>query len=322
MSEVSFECALGDSGLLGRGGTLADAEWSRAGKRLAENVFWVGTGISVFVVNRTTSSEIGLEAVASRDVIVSSVVVDPSEVRTNFDVRDRQVGADGSDLTMVFIPRHECFKFSAQAPTGLRAVTLVIDLAALMTTRGVCADALPLSLRSATGARELAIDKLVPGQFGRVALEIAADRGNFAGIPELFYEAKTLELTSALIDEIARRDALSADGPRIGLQVFERLQDVKEIIDKAPHRLLDIDALARVAGMNRTKLRLVFRQVYGTTLSAYRSALLLKRADLALRDAGASVTQAARQAGYATASGFIAAYRRQYGSSPGKVRRH
>jgi len=71
--------------------------------------------------------------------------------------------------------------------------------------------------------------------------------------------------------------------------------------------------------MNRTKLRSAFKQAYGTTLSGYRSALMLQRADRALRQAGASVKEAARRAGYATTSSFIVAYKRQYGVCPGGV---
>ncbi|OPY97015.1 hypothetical protein A5906_39790 [Bradyrhizobium sacchari] len=295
--------------------------WSNANEQgVGANTVWVGRDIGVFIVKRATSSEIGLEAVASRDVIVCSVVLDPHEVQTEFAIHETHVGADGADLTMVFVPRHERFKFAARAPNGLQAVTLVIDITALIENRGLSYGNLPVSLRRVIGARELMVEKLIPGRFGTVACEIAAHRPGLAELPELFYEAKSLDLTSALFSEIARRDALDAGGGRVGSQALERLRKVRESIDRAPHRSLDIDALARAAGMNRTKLRLVFRQVYGTTLSGYRNALLLRRADLALKEAGASVTQAAREAGYATPSGFIAAYRRQYGFSPGKVR--
>ena len=92
---------------------------------------------------------------------------------------------------------------------------------------------------------------------------------------------------------------------------------MKQIIDRAPHRMLDVDALARVAAMNRTKLRSAFRQVYGTTLSGYRTEIMLQRADRALKEAGASVKQAGHHAGYATTSSFIVAYKRQYGFCPG-----
>jgi AraC-like DNA-binding protein len=73
--------------------------------------------------------------------------------------------------------------------------------------------------------------------------------------------------------------------------------------------------------MNRTKLRSAFKQVYGTTLSGYRSTLMQRRADRALKEARLSVKQAARHAGYATTSNFIVAYKRQYGVRPGVVLR-
>ena len=80
--------------------------------------------------------------------------------------------------------------------------------------------------------------------------------------------------------------------------ILDRLGLVKQIIDRAPHRILDVDDLARVAAMNRTKLRSAFKQVYGTTLSGHRTTLMLQRADCALKEAGVSVKQAARHAGY------------------------
>ncbi len=107
----------------------------------------------------------------------------------------------------------------------------------------------------------------------------------------------------------------------MSLRRSERLAAVKTVIDQAPHRTLDIDALARVAAMNRTRLRSCFKQAYGTTLSDYRTALLLEQADSALREKGSTVEQAAYRAGYASASSFIVAYKRQYGVCPGEVLR-
>jgi AraC-like DNA-binding protein len=114
---------------------------------------------------------------------------------------------------------------------------------------------------------------------------------------------------------------MRAGGGATDRRTFERLEDVKTIIDQAPHRALDIDALARVAAMNRTKLRSSFKQAYGTTLSNYRTVLLLQKADRILKAPGSTVEQAAHRAGYASASSFIVAYKRQYGVSPGEVLR-
>jgi AraC-like DNA-binding protein len=100
-------------------------------------------------------------------------------------------------------------------------------------------------------------------------------------------------------------------------QTLGRLRQVKRIIDRAPHRVLDVDALARVAAMNRTKLRALFKQAFGTTLTSYRKAVLLQQADRALRERGSTVGRIAFRAGYANASSFIVAYKRYYGISPG-----
>jgi AraC-like DNA-binding protein len=191
----------------------------------------------------------------------------------------------------------------------------------MMRARGLPAASLPKSLLRTIRGREIAMETLAPGHFGEIARDVAARRAMFPSLATLYYEGKTFELVSALLSELSRRDAFCAGDGAFDPSIVDRLGLVKQIIDRAPHRSLDVDALAGVAAMNRTKLRSAFKQVYGTTLSGYRAALMLQRADLALKQAGASVKQAARHAGYATASSFIVAYKRQYGVRPGVVLR-
>jgi|SRR3569833_583219 len=64
-------------------------------------------------------------------------------------------------------------------------------------------------------------------------------------------------------------------------EVLDRLGIVKEMIERAPHRILDVHELARAVALNRTKLRSAFKQAYGTTLSEYGTSLMLRRADCA-----------------------------------------
>jgi AraC-like DNA-binding protein len=180
---------------------------------------------------------------------------------------------------------------------------------------------LPRSLLEIINSGETVMDKLIPGRFGMIAADVIARRGMFPAVAPLYYEGKTLELISTLLDQLSRRDAMRAGGGATDRRTFERLEDVKTIIDQAPHRGLDIDALARVAAMNRTKLRSSFKLAYGTTLSDYRTGLLLQKADRVLKAPGSTVEQAAHRAGYASASSFIVAYKRQYGVSPGEVLR-
>jgi AraC-like DNA-binding protein len=198
----------------------------------------------------------------------------------------------------------------------------VVDFKSMMKAYGLPAAALPQSLLQIIQGRQIVMNKFSPSQFGSIARDVAARRGMFPSLAPLYFESKTLELISAFLSQLSEQDALRVRGGASDSRILGRLSLVKQIIDRTPDCSLDIDALARVAAMNRTKLRSAFKQAYGRTLSDYRTALLLELADRALRERGASVKQAAHRAGYATASSFIVAYKRLYGVCPGGARRH
>lgn len=322
MSQTGFEQALGRAGMQVRGGNLFEVPWSTvADGESVGNVAWAGRDMGIFVVDWADSKIVELESQARKDVIVCSAVLNRGEAWTDFAVGKSRFDARGSDMTMVFVPQHERFRFATSVSRGLRAVTVVVDVMSMMKARDIPAETLPKSLLRTIRGRQIAMETLAPGHFGAIARDVAARRAMFPSLASLYYEGKTFELVSALLSELSRRDALRAGNGAFDPGILDRLDLVKQIIDSAPHRILDADDLARVAAMNRTKLRSAFRQVYGTTLSGYRTALMLQRADCALREAGASVKQAARHAGYATTSSFIVAYKRQYGVCPGIVQR-
>jgi AraC-like DNA-binding protein len=322
MSQVGFEETLSRLGMQARGGNLIEVPWSNVAKgESVGNVAWAGRDMGIFVVDWADSKVVELETLAARDVIVCSAVLNQDEARTDFTVGDNRFDAGGADMTMVFVPQHERFQFATRASRGLKAVTVIVDVMSMMKARGLPAATLPKSLLQPIRSRQIAIETLDPGHFGAIARDVSARRAMFPSLAALYYEGKTFELISALLSELSRRDALRAGNGAFDPRILDRLGLVKQIIDRAPHRILDVDALARVAAMNRTKLRSTFKQVYGTTLSGYRAALMLQRADRVLKQAGASVKQAARHAGYATTSSFIVAYKRQYGVRPGVVLR-
>jgi AraC-like DNA-binding protein len=315
-----FEKAVCRAGMQVRGGSLIEVPWATAADEdIAGNVAWAGESMGLFVVDWPESRTIELEALANKDVIVCSAVVDWDGAQTEFAIGERRFEATSADMTVVFVPKHERFQFATSVSRGLKAVTIVVDVMSVMKARGLPASKLPTSLLRTIQGRRIAMETLVPGHFGAIARDVAARRAMLPSLATLYYEGKAFELVSALFGELSRRDALQAGDCVFDRQILDRLALVKQVIDQAPHRILDVDALSRVAAMNRTKLRSAFKQVYSTTLSGYRAALMLQRADRALRQAGASVKQAARHAGYATTSSFIVAYKRRYGVCPGAV---
>jgi AraC-like DNA-binding protein len=320
MSQAGFEEALSRAGMQVCGGNLFQVPWSTVAEgQPVGNVAWGGRDMGIFVVDWADSKIVELESLARKDVIVCSAVLNRDGAWTDFAVGDSRFDARGADMTMVFVPRHERFQFVTSVSRGLRAVTVVVDVMSMMKARGLPAETLPKSLLRTIGRRQIAMETLAPGHFGAIARDVAARRAMYPSLASLYYEGKTFELVSALLSELSRRDALRAGNGAFDPAILDRLGLVKQVIDRAPHRILDVDDLARVAAMNRTKLRSAFKQVYGTTLSGYRTARMLQRADWALKEAGASVKQAGRHAGYATTSSFIVAYKRQYGVRPGVV---
>jgi AraC-like DNA-binding protein len=320
MSQIGFEEALGRLGMEVRGGNMMRARWSTGTEgETVGNIAWAGRNMGILVAD-WVSKTVTVETLARKDLVVCTAVLNLDGVRT-YAVGGSHFETRGADMSLLFVPRHERLQCVANVPPrGIKAVTVVVDLMNMLDASGVAAAALPRSLLRTIKGRQIAMETLASGYFGEIARGIAARQAMFPSLAPVYYEGKTLQLVSALLSGLSRRDALRAGDGAFDPRTLERLNLVKQSIDQGSDQLLDVDALARVAAMNRTQLRSAFKQIYGTTLSGYRTALMLQRAERAIKQRGFTVRQAAQLAGYATASSFITAYKRQYGVSPGTTR--
>jgi AraC-like DNA-binding protein len=82
---------------------------------------------------------------------------------------------------------------------------------------------------------------------------------------------------------------------------------------------LELDALARGAGASARTIQRLFLAETGLRFAEWRQRLRLLHG-ASLLGAGASVTQAGLDAGYAGTSAFIAAFRKQFGHTPARMR--
>lgn len=103
---------------------------------------------------------------------------------------------------------------------------------------------------------------------------------------------------------------LPAD-PR-AVRLAERLRD-------DPACDLELDALARSAGASARTMQRLFLAETGLRFAEWRQRLRLLHG-ASLLGAGVSVTQAGLDAGYAGTSAFIAAFRKQFGHTPARMR--
>jgi len=104
------------------------------------------------------------------------------------------------------------------------------------------------------------------------------------------------------------------------VQLFTQV--CRSVEQHAADRTISIDAIARMHGVSRRKLEMVFAAA-GTTPAAYRRRCQLGRARVLLSEdpSGWSVTALSHEVGFGDATAFIRAFRKEFGTTPGAWRR-
>ncbi len=134
---------------------------------------------------------------------------------------------------------------------------------------------------------------------------------------QLFLEGKSLELVALALE------ALNAVSPpmegELDSSTVERLEHARSLLLARICEPPSLRELARACGLNERKLKEGFKQRFGITVFGFvRQQRMLRAHDL-LSGSGRSVTEVAQSVGYANASKFAAAFRRQFGVPPSVV---
>lgn len=131
---------------------------------------------------------------------------------------------------------------------------------------------------------------------------------------ELYYIAGGYALMSALIDMgNGRLPKKSAD--------YECIVDVIQYLDEHFTEPVKLTELSRIANMSPTKLKMLFRQFTGRTITEY---LLSKKADYAshlLADTSLSIEELAKKVGFDTVAGFSTSFKKKMGIPPSEYRK-
>jgi AraC-like DNA-binding protein len=124
-------------------------------------------------------------------------------------------------------------------------------------------------------------------------------------------------LLALLLDEIR---ALRATGMHLPWPRDARARRLAERLHEAPSDRRTLAVLARGSGASVRTLQRSFRAETGMTLGMWRQQLRLGHALQGLA-AGGSVTAVAFDAGYASVSAFVSAFRRTFGQPPARFLR-
>ncbi|KEQ27710.1 helix-turn-helix transcriptional regulator [Paenibacillus tyrfis] len=94
--------------------------------------------------------------------------------------------------------------------------------------------------------------------------------------------------------------------------------DILSRMWKEPPGLLE---LARMAGLNDYKLKLGFKELFGTTVFGYVCALRMNEARSLLEQGKVNVSEAAGMVGYHNLSHFSLLFRKTLGYNPSEIRK-
>ncbi len=157
---------------------------------------------------------------------------------------------------------------------------------------------------------------LVP-EINNVILQVVSytPRGQAAS---LFYEAKLLELFSIVLDEYEYNGH-----PRmvIGKTDVESIHKLAAHLKIIYNQHIDFQRLAVVCYMSKTKMRYVFREVYGMTIMEYVQSLRLHKAKGMLAESDVAIGQISQAVGYTQQGTFTDFFSRSTGLTPKEYRK-
>lgn len=278
---------------------------------------WADHEFGVFGTD-TGSGSLRIDAEMSDDVIAFGVSLGkkPPSFRLAESRTDDQPGLD-----ILCLPKGSRFEIST-GTDGLRAVTLLVQFNALRRTCEIAGQDAPSLLSAMLSDRRPELrHKALPVAIQRTAETILAAPPSdpFA---DLFYRGKSAELLWLILDRLRQEGDEPDPKAAISQVASNGVERVRRAIAEHVTRNWATDELSRIAGMNRTKLRYLFKRIHGMTIFEYRTAIIMQRADDMLQNTDFSVAEIGFRLGYGEASSFNMAYKRFYGHPPGYLRRN
>lgn len=136
-----------------------------------------------------------------------------------------------------------------------------------------------------------------------------------------FIEAVSMEVLCTLLGEFANRDLVRRTASALGARDLNRIYEARDYLVEhfaAPPR---IPSLARMVGVNQTKLKAGFKEVFGTTIYDFILHHRMEHASKLLLGGDLSISEIAYQVGYEYPANFTCAFKKFFGRLPSASKR-
>lgn len=136
-------------------------------------------------------------------------------------------------------------------------------------------------------------------------------------IKNLYYKGKGYELLSLFFNK--NEDPNAEQCPfLIDEENVQKIKKAKDIIIANMAEPPGLEELANKVGLNLKKLKVGFKQIYGDTVYGFLFDYKMEHARSLLDSGSYNVNEVGLRIGYSTASHFIAAFKKKFGTTPKK----
>lgn len=135
-----------------------------------------------------------------------------------------------------------------------------------------------------------------------------------------FLHAKALEIVCSMVAALTSDTAADADHGWT-LRDVGRAEEARDILIDRFRRPPQIPQLAREVGVNQTKLKALFKALFGMTIHEFTQKCRMERAAELLTASDLSISEIAYAVGYDYPASFTHAFRQFYGHAPRDLRR-
>lgn len=136
-----------------------------------------------------------------------------------------------------------------------------------------------------------------------------------------YMNAKSHELLSLTIEKLNLTDNPYASKTYIISDYdLEKMNTIRIILASNLAKAPTIDELSKTIGMNPTKLKRAFKDVYHTTIYGYLREKRLEYSKNKLYDRDLTIAEIANEIGYSNPSKYATAFRKKYGVNPKEIR--
>lgn len=129
---------------------------------------------------------------------------------------------------------------------------------------------------------------------------------------KIFFDAKSFELLAELIHLGDNEQGIH----KLSSSAIEKMKYAAFLIESNIDKPLTIIEISKIIGINQTKLKTQFKQVFNLTIFEFLQKIRMKQAKIYLADTNLSVQEIGILVGYKNTSNFSIAFKNTYGYSP------